>query len=201
MLKNKKKQKILFLSLVLMLLIGTGTVAAFIVTNSQEVKNNFDPSQVSCEVKEDFKVDGDVIVKEDVVIENTSDIDAYIRAKIVVTWKKKIENDDGSITTETYGIPPVEGVDYIIEFDSIEQSLEDKGWIAGADGFYYYTDRVAPDALTNVLIESCIATAGTTPEGYFLSVEILGSAIQADGVNANGTKAVVDAWVVDPEKL
>jgi len=116
MLKNNKKQKILLLSLVVLLLISTGSVIAFLTASSQDVNNKFTPSNVSCEVNEQFVADGDEILKSDVTIENTGKANAFIRAEVVVTWKKKVQNDDGSTTIETYGIPPVKDEDYSIGF-------------------------------------------------------------------------------------
>ena len=51
------------------------------------------------------------------------------------------------------------------------------------------------------LIVSCTRTGAVPAEGYDLQVTILAEAIQADGKTSNGTKAVVDAWGVDPSTL
>ena len=50
----------------------------------------------------------------------------------------------------------------------------------GGDGYYYYTKAVMPDEMTNVLINTAQLNEGrTAPQGYYLSIEIVASAIQA----------------------
>lgn len=169
---NKRKAAVLLTSLVLVLVCAVGATVAYLVDTTREVVNTFDPAKVSCEVTETFKND----VKTDVAIKNTSDIEAYIRAAVIVTWK----DEDGNV----YGKMPVEGTDYSITWG-------ETGWTKGSDGYYYYNSPVAVGASTAVLIESCSPAAGATPEGYGLNVEILGSAIQAKGMGATSAQ---DAW-------
>ena len=193
---TNKKQKILLLLLTAILVVGVGTTTAFLVAKSLKADNKFSPSQVYCSVNETF-IDN---VKTDVRLVNgepennlTSDTSAYIRAQIIVTW----QDDDGHI----YGKEPVKGVDYDITYGGEEGTLDGSGWVQYSDGFYYFTEPVAKDSVTSVLIKKCEQLDTTVPDGYCLNVEILGSAIQADGVNEAGTKAVVDAWGIDPEEL
>ena len=103
-------------------------------------------------------------------IQNTGDINAMIRASIVVTWK----NADGEI----YGRAPVAGTDYEMVLDLTN------GWSKSSDGFYYWNKPVAPDAFTGVLITSCTAIESNVPDGYSLNVEIIASGIQAEGIPA-----------------
>ena len=49
------------------------------------VTNSFTPSEVTCQVVEEFE-NGVSTEKTGVVIENTGDASAYIRAAIVVNW-------------------------------------------------------------------------------------------------------------------
>ena len=71
--------------------------------------------------------------------------------------------------------------------------VEKKGWVQGADGYYYYTDAVAPiddpqtpmsdETLTNVLISN-VKQIKQSPKGvdgtqYSLAIEIIAHAIQA----------------------
>ena len=153
----------LLTSLVLVLVCAVGAAVAYLVDTTSEVVNTFDPAKVSCEVTETFEND----VKTDVAIKNTSDIEAYIRAAIIVTWKNA---ENGNV----YGGMPVKDVDYTI-------SLNGTDWFQGTDGYYYHKKPVPPesqDGRTEVLIYSCSPIAAKTPEGYGLNVEILGSAIQ-----------------------
>jgi hypothetical protein len=64
------------------------------------------------------------------------------------------------------------------------------------DGFYYYTEVVNPGERTSDLLESTIIGA-TKADGSYLVVTVVHQSIQAEGT-ANGQKAVVDAWGVDP---
>lgn len=139
----------------------SGITLAYIFTNTAEVKNEFVPAEVSCEVVETF--DGET--KSDVTIKNTGKTDSYIRAAIVVTWM----SEDG---TQVSATKPIAGTDYSVTFAS------GTAWEASADGFWYFKNPVAVGATTDVLIESCTCLV-TPPEGFYLSVEIVASAIQA----------------------
>lgn len=192
------KKNMLLLSLVITLLVGAGGVIAYIFTHTQNIKNAFTPTQVSCVVDEKFENNK----KTEVSVENTSNIDAFIRAEIVVTWKMK--NPDGSEDYFVHAKAPVLGEDYVLEFNRADKTLEEKGWFY-EDGFYYYKEACEPGENTSVLIESCKLADTATPPGddYFLSVEIIASAIQADGgsnVTVDGQQvwkpAVEQAWKV-----
>ena len=180
---NKRKAAVLLTSLVLVLVCAVGATVAYLVDTTSEVVNTFDPAQVSCRVDEE-SFDG--TTKTNVTIANTSDIEAYIRAAVIVTWKDK----DGNV----YGKMPVKGQktgegDYTIELN-LKDEADNVIWIEGSDGYYYYIRPVAVGASTATLITSCIDN-GTAPAGYGLNVEILGSAIQAKGM---GVTSAQDAW-------
>lgn len=155
---------------VLVLLLGiVGTSVAYLSMKTEAVENQFAYGQVSCTVEEDFK-DG---VKKDVTIKNTGNILAFIRVRLVFTWK----DADGSV----YGAAPQAG-DYTLE-------INEAGWQTDANGYYYYTQPVAAGESTPILIKSCKPNEGRNPEGYALSVEILADAIQSEPANA-----VSEAW-------
>ena len=178
------KETVLTLSVILVLLLAVSGTLAYITTESASLENKFQPSRVSCAVVENgMQYSGTEVVvskKENVRIQNTGDTAAYIRAKIVVTWKKDANT--------VYAKAPQEGTDYTITF------TEDLNWVPGADGFYYYTQAVSPTSLcehtdgevfcdkcmTKVLISECsLKSTANKPEGCYLSVEIVASAIQA----------------------
>ena len=56
----------------------TGTLM-YLVSKTTAVTNTFEPATVTCEVKENFEG----TVKKDVTVKNTSNIDAYLRVKLV----------------------------------------------------------------------------------------------------------------------
>lgn len=147
-------------------LLVLGTVA-YLTTKSSPIKNIFNPSQVTTKVVENW----DGTVKKDVKIQNTGDIDAWIRATYVVTW----QNAAGEI----YGVVPVENTDYIMKMDL------KNGWLKGNDGFYYWTKPVASEATspdscyTGIWITECKPVKAAPAEGYYLTVEIIGSGLQS----------------------
>lgn len=169
--KRKSKMLLIVLSIALLLTAAVGGTMAYLTTKTAEVENTFTPSQVTCQIHETFS-NG---VKSDVYITNTGDIDAYIRAAIVVTWKNAVNGN-------VYGSAPILGADY-------EMTLNGTNWSEKND-FYYYSNKVAPGGDTAALIEMCQLKNGVTPpEGYGLNVEILAQAIQAEP-----TTAVTEAW-------
>lgn len=160
-------------AVVLVLGAAIGGTVAWLATNTPGLTNTFTPGEVKCTVEETFE-NG---VKSDVKIKNTGNTDAYIRAKVVVTWKDRDGNVYGGAT-------PVERTDYTI-------SNSTSGWTKVGD-YWYCTQHVAPDApnnLTPVLINSASPVEGKAPEGYALSIEILAEAIQSSPASA-----VQEAW-------
>ena len=83
--RMKKKSLLLVAGIVLMLTIAIGGTIAYIVTNTQPVVNTFTPGGVPIEINEKF----DGTTKSDVTIKNKGNVPAYIRAKIIVTWKNE----------------------------------------------------------------------------------------------------------------
>lgn len=173
--RRNHKPTLLLLALVLILGAMVGTTLAYLFTNTDGLVNTFTPANVTVDIDEPGW-DEDKTVKNDVTVKNTGDVEAYIRAAVVVTW----QNDKG----EVYPTAPVEGTDYTV-------SLTMSRWVKYGD-FYYYTSPVAPSKSTGVLLTDCKVKDGATPpDGYHLSVEILASAIQSQPATA-----VREAWGV-----
>lgn len=172
-----RKEFVLLVSVFAMIAGVVGGTVAYLVADTDPLTNNFDLAEVSCRVEEEFKNQ----IKENVKIQNTGDIPAYIRAKVVVTWK----DEDGNV----YGQAPIEETDYTIQFNEGVWKREGDYW--------YYDEPVAPvtenNCYTPVLINRCSPIADQTPEGYHLSVEILAEAIQSEP-----TKAIQEAWGYTP---
>lgn len=170
---RSKKPAVLLVSMILLVSVAVGGTLAWLTTNTGAVTNTFTPAEVSSYVQENFN-NG---VKKNVKIQNTGNIDAYIRAEIIVTWK----DAEGNV----YGKLPVKDVDY-----EMEMGLTD--WTQ-KDGYYYYNKAVAPGGTTSVLIQECKVVAGKAPDGYDLSVEIIADAIQSKPDNV-----VKDMWGFTP---
>lgn len=186
--KKTNKPAVLAASLVLALVVAVGGTLAFLSTNTEDVVNTFTPASVPPEIHETF----DGKTKSEVKIENTGEVDAYIRAAVIVNWLKL--DADGNVES-VLGEQPVLGTDYTVSPEDPEN-----GWVLHTDGYYYYTSAVKPGYSTGNLFDSITQEQEKT--GYELSVEILAQSIQADGVASDGvTKPVVDAWGVDPENL
>ena len=168
--RMKKKSLLLVAGIVLMLTIAIGGTIAYIVTSTDPVVNTFTAGDVPIDIDEN--TDGGV--KSDVKITNSGNVPAYIRAKIIVTWKDK----DGNVSATK----PVLGTDY---------SMSTGGDWMEVGGFYYYNKRVAVGEKTTNLIESC-TRIGNPPVGYDLSVEIIAESIQADGMGADSAKDAFD---------
>ncbi len=167
---RSKKSLALLVSMVLLVVGVVGGTIAYIVTNAGPVVNEFVPTKVPCEIVENF--DGNV--KQDVQIKNTGNIDAYIRAKVVITWQDK----DGNVAAQV----PVKDTDYAITYDS------GNGWVQIGD-YWYCKTAVAPNTTTPTLIAECKPVDGQAPEGYYLSVEIV-----AESIQSQPSDAVEQAW-------
>lgn len=165
---RKVKLIVLIVSIVLVISVVVGTTFAFLIDTTDSIENTFTPSDIATDIIEDFNGE----IKKDVKIKNTGDIDAYIRAAVVICWKHE---SDGSV----YGVLPVEGTDYDYTIDW-SGTGPNGGWQQGIDGFYYHLAPVAAGKETSVLFTNCQELEGANkPEGYVLSVEIIASGIQS----------------------
>lgn len=176
--KNMKKKALLTMSVALLLLVAVGATLAYIFTKTDPVVNTFTPSKVSCAVVENsgtpvsrgIQDTGDK--KSNVQIKNTGDTDAYIRVAVVANWVSA----DGS---RIWAQKPIENKDYTMSLGSAAK------WARGADGYYYYCEDVSPNNLTEFLIteaklmDGVTAPMGTDDTQYYLSLEIIASAIQS----------------------
>ena len=110
--------------------------------------------------------------KKDVTIKNSGNSPAYIRVAVVAN---KIDEDNvtGPADVSSY--------------------LGGENWHF-KDGYWYYTKVVDAGDSTTDLVEKDILLEG-------IQVTILAEAIQAEGTNAEGVPAVVDAWGIDPSTL
>ncbi len=165
-----KRSGILLAAVIVLLAGAVGGTWAFLAAQSEPVQNNFTYAHVRCTIKEIF----DGTTKSDVQIQNTGDISAYIRARIVVTWK----DANGNVSSTV----PVKNTDYTIAFN-------EKDWTQQG-GYWYCKTAVNPNGFTPELISECKKTANANaPKGYDLSVEILADAIQSEPASA-----VTEAW-------
>lgn len=180
---GKKKISAIAICLLLTVVFAVGGTVAYLLAATPYVKNTFTSASAPNEIEEEFDGEEKTDVKV-LVPSNPENVDVYIRVAMVATW----QDEAGNVAPAT----PVAGTDYIVDMGS------DK-WVE-KDGFYYYTEVVAPGSSTENLFDSIKVVDGRSPEGYTLHVELMSQSIQADGMNGD-TKAVVDAWGFDPAEL
>lgn len=174
-LKTNRKAPVALVAILVLLCCAVAGTVAFLVTKTDSVVNTFTPSKVTTYVEEEFNGQ----TKSNVKIQNTGNIDAYIRVAVVANWIDKDGNVYGGAT-------PVAGKDYTLT----PKTGENENWFQGSDGYYYCKTAIESGSETPVLIESCAKTTGAeVPEGYDLQVTIL-----ADGIQSVPADAVQQAW-------
>ncbi len=152
-------------------LVLSGTVIAYMFKRTKEIDKTYTPAKVSCEVQETF--DGER--KTSITVQNTGNIAAYIRVRIVSYWV----DSDGKIAAKPSEAVPV--------------ALKDN-WIKGGDDTYYYQEVVKAGDTTKEMLSSPIELK-TDENGYTQVIEIFAEAIQSDPV-----KAVKESWNVTVDK-
>ena len=159
----------LLIALLLFSALAVGGTVAWLTANATPVKNTFTPSNVDCEVTEDFNG----TIKSNVNVKNTGDTEAYIRVKLV-TYRV---NEQGQHIGGTATIPTF---------------TLGTGWVEH-DGYYYYTSPVAAgkapaaDLIDSITLED----EYTDADGGKQVVEVMAEAIQSKPANA-----VNEAWGV-----
>ena len=169
--QKKRRYNVPVAALCLLLIAcAVGGTYAYLSSKTDPVSNEFVPAKVSCTVEETFQ-NGE---KSDVKVQNTGNIDAYIRAAVVATFV----SENGKVLATA----PEEGVDYIVTWGAA-------GWRKGTDGYWYHAEPIAPGKTTTPLIDS--ASGVSAPAGYRLHIQILATAFQAEP-----DTAVQEAWHV-----
>lgn len=166
--RRSRKTGTLLFSLVLLLTMMIGGTLAYLTMKTDPIQNRFTPSQVSCTVTEDFNG----TVKKNVNVTNDSDIEAYIRVKLV---SYRVNND-----TEPKRIG---GTATIPEFNP------GTNWFKYGD-YYYYTLPVAPgqepayDLIGNPGIS--LTESYDDADGGKQVIEVMAEAIQSSPASAVG---------------
>ena len=167
-----KRTLVLLTSLALLIGIAAGATAAYIFTNSAQVTNTFEPARVDCAVQESF----DGASKSEIKIQNTGNVDAYIRVRLLYNWV----NDKDEIVTKP--------ANYSYTAPSATDLGE--GWFA-SNNRYYYEYMVKPQETTTVLTNVAI-TPSPADGKYRLRVDVIAEAIQAK------PKDAVSSWGISP---
>ena len=145
---------VLLIAVLLLISTAVGSTAAFLVTKTEPVVENFAYAQVSCQVTDTMGV------------KNTGTAQAYIRASYAVNWLDREENIVAAVPE-----------DYSCDLD------ENQGaWVDGGDGYFYYPYPVDPGDEAPSLL-TCSVLCPENPE-YTLSVEVVAEAIQSNPAEA-----------------
>ena len=156
----KRIKAMLALICVVGLMIVSMTVA-YLFMRTSNITNNFIGAFVQSKVIENF----DGTTKTNVLVKNEGNVDAYVRAYVVVYWM----DEDGHI----YHEKPVLDDDYSIDYD-------DSKWILGDDGYWYYPEILSEMEESSILINEATCISDDIPSDYQLAIEIISSGIQAN---------------------
>ena len=169
--KRRGRMATVVLSLVLLLALAVGGTVAWLNARTPKVTNTFTPAHVTCEVEEAF--DKTTGVKTDVNVKNTSDIDVYIRVKLV-TYRT---NDAGQHIGGTAELPAF---------------TLGENWVE-KDGYYYYTLPVAPGKTpaANLADKMTLTASYDDADGGKQALDVMAEAIQSAP-----EETVADAWGV-----
>ena len=177
--KILKSRKLIISSLAIMVVLMfsiTGTFA-YIQHRTETKSNHFNSGVINITVKEEFEpediteegIDKKVTVKNDSLDGQLNVADCYVRVHLAATWV----NDDGSIN-------PVDA-DSLIEYTINDDP--DSGWIAGDDGFYYYSKILKKDEISTCLLKKAALRQGVRrPLNGHLEINVLADAVQTDKV-------------------
>ena len=147
---------VLLIAVLLLITTAVGSTAAFLVTKTGPVVEDFAYAQVSCQVTQSGNALG---------VQNTGTAQAYIRASYAVNWLD-VNGNIAAAAPEGY---------------SCEVENQD-AWTEGGDGYFYYPYPVAPGGETPSLL-TCSVSCPEDPE-YTLSVEVVAEAIQSTPAEA-----------------
>lgn len=165
---------VLLIAVLLLITTAVGSTAAFLVTKTGPVVEDFAYAQVSCRVTQSGNA---------LAVQNTGTAQAYIRASYAVNWLD-VNGNIVAAVPEGYSCDPVED--------------PQGAWVDGGDGYFYYPYPVDPGGETPSLL-TCSVSRPEDPE-YTLSVEVVAEAIQSDpaeaaadawGVGVSGGKLTV----------
>ena len=164
-----KRAILLGLAALLVVAASIGGTLAWLTSTPSGLINTFVPGNVPNEIHEDFD-DGDA-TKSNVMIKNVGNVNAFIRVVLVPIWRNTSDNSGAGIAADMSQLT--------ISPALPTGSTPVNKWVY-ADGYYYYTEPVAPGAFTEELIGS--ATVNVVKDGKYLELQILSQSVQAEGM-------------------
>lgn len=184
----------LIVPICLLLMCIVGVTLAFLITNTDDVQNTFTASETGITVVEEF----DGTVKKDVKVQNTGDIDVYVRVILVHNWYRTYE--DGQVSSEVIAGKSNWEVTNDNKDNGAAIFNTDDWFYCEADGYYYYKSKLAPGNETADLINS-IKLLKDDADGTHQGLEIIAEAIQADGKSLSETTGGLDGVGKAPVEL
>ena len=188
------KKIILLVSLLLILVIGVGGTTAWLTSKGGSPTYPMKGAMITEQVHYYAYVND----KYQVRVQNTHpETVGYVRSRLVFTWVNKAGGEgQGQILNdkEVLAAQPVYGQDYLIHYDFVDEGgrLNATDWVYNEnDGYYYYTQRVAPLEYTTPLIGQTdklhyggnyavnVWPLRDPPEGYRLELCVVSDIIQA----------------------
>lgn len=163
-------KKLAIATVILVLVLLCGTAAAYMIKRTSLEENQFTPANVDCEVAETF----DGTSKSSILVDNTGNVDAYLRVRLVTYWVDK----NGEIQPKPSAMMNITPA---------------ANWIKGENNTYYYAIPVTPEAEPVELLGADLTLAEA--DGCYQVVEVFAEAIQAEGATDVGeVPAVTNAW-------
>lgn len=161
----------LLLSVLLLLGVTVAGTLAYLSANTDPIENTFTPSHVTCEVTEDFNG----TVKSNVNVTNTSDIEAYIRVRLVTYRVNDADKHIGGTAT-------------------IPDFTPGAGWVKDGE-YYYYTLPVASGQSPE---SPLIGSDGIALKGSYDDIDGGKQVIEvmAEAIQSVPEQAVRQAWGV-----
>ncbi len=156
--KNTNKKRLLIIAAAIVLAIGSITAGlAYYIHETEEKAARYSMAFVSCEIHEEF----DGIDKTSITIQNTSNVPAYIRVRLVSYWQTPSGKIAGRSSSDIEITPG-------------------ESWKKQDDNTWIYSEPVEPGAFTGNLLKKPLQLM-TDEEGYIQVVKVLAEAIQTDG--------------------
>ena len=186
---NKRRSRLLTLLVAVIVIAiavaSISAVVAYMLRRSDEIKNTFIPADVNFKVVESFE-DG---AKTSVKVQNTGNIDSYVRIRVVTYW----QDSKGNVVARTS--PEV-------KFDTTWTYNTD-AWIYDAqEQTFYYKEALGAHDTTDELLnlEGSFTGIKLTPVTETLNnIDFVYHPViefVTEGIQSNPTQAVKDAWKV-----
>ena len=181
----KKRFKHLILLSIITFSLAIPAVYAYMYMKTQKIDNTFVPAIADCEVVEEFNG----TTKSSIKVKSTSNVDCYIRVKLITYWQDTKGNIVGISSDK-------------LNFNTTNDWIHDT-----VNDVYYYKYPVKVGQTTNEFLSNGstitlkqtskdVTSNGITVKYYYNQVV----EIHSEAIQANPPKAVFEAWgaVVDP---